>query len=390
MKNSSPCGMMKYPCLFRFFTVLFIFILCFFGKGINVYAQQNAAQGNSNQTSPSQGNQQTGNQGIFEPGPQGNGAPDLDTVKARDEFRIGVQAYYRFSYNEAIRSFERALSFRPGEPLILDWLGKAYYRSGIENTAFRAWQAAAEGYGLASGQGILISSRMETLQNRRTLLPVPDDDVRYVESGTYPGKNNDVVLYRQPTSVLPAENGTAWVVAYGSNELLRIDVNGIIRERQRGPLNGFDRPYDIVRGPEGNLYLSEYRGNRVSVLSPTGQWQYYIGSKGQGPGQFVGPQNLAVDEDGYLYVVDYGNRRISKFDPSGAFILSFGLKTPGFEGFVSPTGIAALNGRIYAADNLRKQIFVFDGNGTYLGPLLRDELTAPESLRFLSDGKLLA
>ena len=79
--------------------------------------------------------------------PGSNDGVDVDTLYARDEFRIGVQAYNRFLYNEAIRSFERALSFRPGEPLILDWLGKAYYRSGIENTAFRVWQAAAEGYG---------------------------------------------------------------------------------------------------------------------------------------------------------------------------------------------------------------------------------------------------
>jgi len=314
---------------------------------------------------------------------------DMDTVRAREEFRIGVQAYYRFSYNEAIRSFERALSFRPGEPLILDWLGKAYYRSGIENTAFRVWQAAVDTYGFSSGQGMLISSRMETLRNRRILLPVADDEVRYVESGRYPGKINETTYYRQPSSILALNDGSAWVVAYGSNEILRIDPNGIIRERKRGSVNGFDRPYDLVKGPEGNLYLSEFRGNRISVLSPSGDWQYYIGSKGQGQGQFVGPQNLTVDEEGYLYVVDYGNSRICKFDPSGVFILSFGTKREGFQGFISPTGIAARNGRVYAADSLLKQIFVFDRNGSYLGPLLQESLNSPESLRFLSDGKLL-
>ena len=322
--------------------------------------------------------------------PQGGGAVDINTVRAREEFRIGVQAYNRFSYNEAILTFERALAYRPGESLVLDWLGKAYFHSGIENMAFRAWQNAASGYGYNSGQGMLISSRLETLKNRRLLLPVADDDVRYVESGRYPNKNDDIVLYRQPSSILAVNDGSAWVVAYGSNEIVRIDVNGIVRERQRGPMNGFDRPYDLARGPEGNLYLSEFRGNRVSVLSPDGQWQFYIGSKGQGPGQFVGPQNLTVDEEGYLYVVDYGNKRISKFDPAGAFILSFGSRVPGFEGLLSPTGIAARNGRVYIADNLLKQIFMFDRNGAYLGPLIRENLTSPESLRFLSDGKILA
>ncbi|MCL2382565.1 MAG: hypothetical protein FWC64_13415, partial [Treponema sp.] len=121
------------------------------------------------------------------PAPAGLEGPDIDTIRAREEFRIGVQAYNRFAFNEAIFSFERALSFRPGEPLILDWLGRAYFHSGFEGAAFMAWQAAAEGYGLTSSQGILISSRVQTLRNRRVLLPVADDDVRYVESGRYPG-----------------------------------------------------------------------------------------------------------------------------------------------------------------------------------------------------------
>lgn len=324
------------------------------------------------------------------PAPQGYEGADMDTLRAREEFRIGVQAYYRFAYNEAIRSFERALSFRPGEPLILDWLGKAYYHSGIENAAFRVWQNAAAGFGFNSGQGVLISSRLETLRNRRIFLPVADDDVRYVESGRYPGRIDDMVFYRQPTSVLAENDGSSWVVAYGSNEIVRLDPNGIIRDRRRGPMNGFDRPYDLVRGPGGNLFLSEFRGNRVSVLSPDGEWLYYIGSSGRGPGQFIGPQNLTIDEEGYLYVVDYGNKRISKFDPSGAFILSFGGRSPGFPGFVSPTGIAAREGKLFVADSILKQIEMFDRNGMYLGSLLQEGLVSPESMRFLSDGKLLA
>ncbi|MDR2782367.1 MAG: hypothetical protein LBB48_00735, partial [Treponema sp.] len=38
------------------------------------------------------------------------GNADLNARYAREEFRIGVQAYNRFAFNEAILSFERALS----------------------------------------------------------------------------------------------------------------------------------------------------------------------------------------------------------------------------------------------------------------------------------------
>ncbi|MCL2809028.1 MAG: 6-bladed beta-propeller [Treponema sp.] len=317
------------------------------------------------------------------------GGTGADALFAAEEFRLGVQAFNRFAYNEAILSFERALSFRPGQPLILDWLGKAYYRSGFEETALRQWRSALNNYGRTTGTGMLLNARIETVANRRFLMPIADDGVRYVGAGRYPGRYENIVLYRQPTSVLPNNDGSIWIVAYGSNEILRVDVNGIIRDRRRGPLNGFDRPYDLARGLDGRMYLSEFRGGRISVLNSNGDWLSYIGSRGLGNGQLVGPQHLTIDEDGYLYVVDYGNRRITKYDPDGMFIISFGLRSAIFPGMLSPTGIAAGNGRIYITDSAAKVIYMFDPNGNYLGPLAVYDLMGPESLRFLSDGTLL-
>jgi len=322
------------------------------------------------------------------PGPV-TGGTGSDSLSAAEEFRLGVHAFNRFSYNEAILSFERSLSFRPAEPLILDWLGRAYYFSGFEEIALRQWRSALQIYGRNTGVGMLLNARIETVANRRFLMPVADDNVRYVQSGRFPGRFEDTVYYRQPVSVLANNDGSVWLVAYGSNEIVRIDVNGRIRDRERGPLNGFDRPYDMVRGNDGRLYLSEYRGSRISVLDSNGKWLFYIGSRGLGAGQFVGPQHLTIDEDGYLYAVDYGNRRVSKFDPDGDFILSFGLRSSVFSGMLSPTGIAAGNGRIYVADSAAKSIYMFDPNGNYLGRLAAENLLGPESLRFLSDGTLL-
>ncbi|MDR1100340.1 MAG: hypothetical protein LBL28_07660 [Treponema sp.] len=236
-----------------------------------------------------------------QPGPSAEAAGPAaggSALYAAEEFRIGVQAYNRYAFNESILSFERALAFRPGEPLVLDWLGRAYYRSGMDDTALRQWRAAAAAYGWSTGGGMLLGNRIETVSNRRNLLPVANDEVRYVEAGRYPGRYEELTLYRQPTSVLPLEDGSVWVVAYGSNEIVRIDVNGVIKDRRRGPLNGFDRPYDLVKGQGDRLYLSESRGCRISVLNGRGEWMSYIGGRGRENGRFVGPQNLAVDEEG--------------------------------------------------------------------------------------------
>jgi DNA-binding beta-propeller fold protein YncE len=317
------------------------------------------------------------------------GGTDPASVLAREEFPRGVQAHNRYAFNEAILSFEKALSFRNGEPLLLDWLGRAYYRSGIEDTALRQWRAALAAYDPTSAEGLLLGSRVETVGNRRSLYPVLDENVRYVEAGRYPGRNGEITVYGKPTSVLPLGDGSVWVVAYGTNEVVLIDPNGIVRRRLRGPLNGFDRPYDIAQGIGGRLYVSEYKGSRISILDSRGEWKSSFGSSGRGEGQFVGPQNLATDEEGYLYVVDYGNRRVSKFDPEGKFVLAFGGKAGDFPGLRTPTGIASRGGEVFVADAALRHIARFDRSGNYVGLLAEGALQYPESLRFDADGRLV-
>ncbi len=314
---------------------------------------------------------------------------DRATLLAREEFRRGVQAYHRFSYNEAILSLEKALSYKSEEAIILDWLGRSYYRSGLENTALARWREAAARYDADSAEAIVLGGRIEAVRNRRALIFDLETGSSFVEAGRYPGTNDDITLFRQPSGVLPNSDGSVWVVAYGSNELVRLDVNGIVRARVRGPLVGFDRPYDIARSNDGRLFVSEYRGNRVSVLRPDGSWLASFGTKGRGEGQFVGPQNLTVSSDGYLYVVDFGNKRVQKFSGDGAFILSFGAKGKGFSGFIAPTGIAANGDSVFVADAGAGHIARFDQSGNFIAFLAEEGLEYPESLRFDTMGRLL-
>ena len=79
---------------------------------------------------------------------------------ASDEFRLGVQAYYKGAFNESILQFENALSYLPNDNLILDWLGKAYYKTGLEGSALGYWQTASDnGYG-----GILLQNKIEIVR----------------------------------------------------------------------------------------------------------------------------------------------------------------------------------------------------------------------------------
>jgi sugar lactone lactonase YvrE len=51
-----------------------------------------------------------------------------------------------------------------------------------------------------------------------------------------------------------------------------------------------------------------------------------VGSKGEGSGQFKGPQGVATDSEGNIWVIDRGNDRAQEFDASGKFIRMIGGK----------------------------------------------------------------
>jgi len=313
------------------------------------------------------------------PRAQGSAQPTAaDRALAGDEFRRGVQAYYRGAFNDAVMIFEKALSYIPGEPLILDWLGKAYFRSGIEGAALQQWQFAADaGFG-----GVLLRNRMEVVRERRTVRAAFDEDARYVESGQILSKNESITLFRQPVSAAAVSDGSVWVTAYGSNELVHFDVNGIIVGRTRGPLAGFDRPFDLIRLEDGRMLVSETAADRVSVLSPDGNFLFSFGKKGRGNGEFIGPQFLAVDGTGNIYVTDYGNSRVVVFDPDGKPLFTFGSKSPYFRGFKAPGGIAFLDGSLYVADPIEGSLHVFDTAGNFRETLLPEgSIRQCESIR---------
>ncbi len=306
------------------------------------------------------------------------GALPASTGLAFQEFRRGVQAYYKGSFNDAILEFEKALSYLPSENIILDWLGKAYYRSGIEGAALQQWQYASDaGYG-----DLLLQNRIEIVRDRRISDNAYDTPVRYTESGSFPGKNGETLIFSQPVSVLPNADGSTWILAYGSNELVLMDVNGFIINRTGGPLNGFDRPLDMIRSLDGSIVISEASGDRVSMFDKKGHFIKSFGSKGAGVGNMVGPQFIAQDADGNFFVTDFGNARVDVFDKDGNALFYFGRRTVDFDGFKAPTGIAFAHGALLVADAVSGAIYRFDTAGNYLGLLCREHtFKHPEAMK---------
>lgn len=297
---------------------------------------------------------------------------------AAQEFRRGVQSYYRGTFNDAVMQFEKALGYMPNDSLILEWLGKSYYHSGMEGTAVKSWSKAVQnGYG-----GLLLKNKIEIVQDRRTGAFRSDFNARYTEAGAFSGSYGEGMVFSGPVSVLPENDGTVWVLAYGSNELVKLNINGTVVSRVTGPMNGFDRPMDLIRLEDGTMLVTESAGNRLCVLDKKGKFIKYIGKKGRAVGNLVGPQYAAQDSRQNIYVSDYGNRRIAVFDRDGKGLFCFGAVRDDFAGLKGPTGIAVVGENVYVADNIFGGIYEFDLAGNFQRILVPEKtFQHPESIR---------
>ena len=304
---------------------------------------------------------------------------------ALEQFRFGVQAYHRGRYAESILLLEKSLAYAPSERLVQYWIGRAYAKSGFGETALNAWQGLLD----QADAPPFLRAKAEYIRASRNLAPA-SAEYRFVEAARFSGLRGKEVLFLRPSNVLARRDGGLLIVGHGSNELLVLDTGGVVRQRLRGGLQGFDRPYGVAALPDGTLFVTEFNSDRLSRIAPDGSVKL-IGGKGRGPGFLIGPQYVAADGDGSVYVSDYGNARVSKFDSEGNFLLSFGEKAPdsGFPGFESPTGILERAGVVYVADSHRKAIFRFDPDGNYLGALAEGELAGPEGLSLWQGGRAI-
>jgi sugar lactone lactonase YvrE len=126
------------------------------------------------------------------------------------------------------------------------------------------------------------------------------------------------------SDVFVALDGSLYAIGSNSN-ILRIDAGGniktVVNLKERLDENvGLDK---IAVDGAGNVYALTEHECTVLKFGPDGRFINRFGGRGDQPGQFRAPQNIAVDGQGRVYVSDM-MRAINVFDGNGRYLTFFG------------------------------------------------------------------
>ncbi len=113
-----------------------------------------------------------------------------------------------------------------------------------------------------------------------------------------------------------AETGTnravEWVRNFGPTGKPAYQANVRFGATGSGP-GQFNEAYDVAVKSSGNLFVLDFKNNRVQQMSPTGEFLGSFGASGSGSGQFKEPVGLVLGQGGVLYVTDMGNNRVQRW-----------------------------------------------------------------------------
>jgi tripartite motif-containing protein 71 len=119
------------------------------------------------------------------------------------------------------------------------------------------------------------------------------------------------------------QNGVLLVASTGQSLLKAFEPDGDLAWRSpSGAQLGIAAPRDIARGPDGRIWVTDYKNHRVKAFDVSNAGVFRsttpdisVGGNGNGLGQLNFPYNVAFSPSGNtLYVADTGNNRVARWD----------------------------------------------------------------------------
>ena len=127
-----------------------------------------------------------------------------------------------------------------------------------------------------------------------------------------------------PYDITVGPDGNLWFTEFYGNRIGRITPTGVVTEFSAG-ITDKAGLYGITVGPDGNLWFTEYLGNRIGRITPTG----VVTEFSAGITDKACPYAITVGPDGNLWFTESGGYGIGRITPTGV-VTEFSVGTPGF------------------------------------------------------------
>lgn len=150
-----------------------------------------------------------------------------------------------------------------------------------------------------------------------------------------------------PNDLVEGPDGTLYVTEFQNHVIRRVSADGradtLAGSGEPGYANGlgaqtqFNQPAGIAIAPDGNLYVTEWNSHRIRKVTPAGEASTVAGTGFAGyrdgssaSAEFKNPNGIVMTGEGDFFIADQNNHVIRRIRPDGQVSTVAGLGRPGF------------------------------------------------------------
>jgi YD repeat-containing protein len=130
----------------------------------------------------------------------------------------------------------------------------------------------------------------------------------------------------------------------------------------------FVHPDGVAVDAHGHVWVVDAYNNRIEKFSSSGEWLATCGRHGTGNGEFAEPTAIVVNTStGDVYIADQNNARVQELNEECGFIRAWGVPGTGHGQFHEPNGVAIGSaGTVFVGDYANNTVQKFTAEGEYL------------------------